>query len=154
MKLTIETTGQPQLIRALDNVERGFTDLDQSGIWKKVQSEFFKVEKELFDSEGASGQSGAWEKLTDNYAKVKERQFGKLPILQRSKELFKSLTSETDNTIADFKADEATFGTSLPYSGAVHKKRPAISPTDDQITQICKPIQTELQQLIERERLS
>lgn len=105
---------------------RGFNKLentldDFSPVWKEVQTEFYKIEREQFDSEGRAGESGKFKPLSPAYERVKQAKFGSVPILTASGRLYKSLTSETSDSVVITNKQDAAFGTNLPYAQA-HQK--------------------------------
>lgn len=159
VKITIDVEGEQAVINAFQKVERGILDLRQLGTWKWVASEFYKVEKAQFGSEGSAGKSGKWKSLTSPYKEIKAKKWGDQPILQASGRLYKSLTANGADSVYEESNLELTLGSSLPYAG-YHQKgtrkmaaRPPISLNDEQITQITKPIQKKLEQLIDNAKL-
>jgi phage gpG-like protein len=160
MKLTITVEGVDEQIKGLEYVERGLVDFRQLGAWKAVASEFRKIEKEQFDSQGSKGASGKWAPLKTGYAAIKSARYGQQPILQASKKLYRSLTSEgAEGAVYEESATELTLGTSIPYAGHHQKgtrKMPArevISLTRDQQQRLVQPVHEKLKQLIANARL-
>jgi phage gpG-like protein len=80
--------------------------------------------------------------LSPRYARYKAKRYPGAPILVRTGRLFRSLTANTDDTIADIQPDHLTFGTRVPYA-LYHqlgtRKMPARPPI-----KLSKPIQTQL----------
>jgi phage gpG-like protein len=80
--------------------------------------------------------------LSPRYARYKAKRYPGAPILVRTGRLFRSLTTNTDDTIADIQPDHLTFGTRVPYA-LYHqlgtRKMPARPPI-----KLSKPIQTQL----------
>ena len=159
VKITIDVQGEKAVIDALQKVERGVLDLRQLGTWKWVASEFYKVEKAQFGSEGSAGKSGRWQNLTSPYKEIKAKKWGEQPILQASGRLYKSLTANNADSVYEESNLELALGSSVPYAG-YHQKgtrrmaaRPPISLNDEQIAQITKPIQKKLEQLIDNAKL-
>jgi phage gpG-like protein len=80
--------------------------------------------------------------LSPRYARYKAKHYPNAPILVRTGRLFRSLTTNTDDTIADIQPDHLTFGTRVPYA-LYHqlgtRKMPARPPI-----KLSKPIQTQL----------
>ena len=80
--------------------------------------------------------------LSPRYARYKAKHYPGAPILVRTGRLFRSLTTNTDDTIADIQPDHFTFGTRVPYA-LYHqlgtRKMPARPPI-----KLSKPIQTQL----------
>lgn len=159
VNITIEVEGMSATLAALDKVERGVLDLRQLGTWKWVQSEFFKIEKELFASEGASGQSGKWKELSSPYKEIKAKKWGNKPILQASGDMYKSLTATGGDNVYEESPLELTLGTKDPKAGYHQRgggrlpQRRAIDMTNEQVKQLVKPIQTKLEQLIDNAKL-
>jgi phage gpG-like protein len=114
IKLSVEVEGKAELSAELMAVDEIISDF--SPVWKGVQQEFFEIEREQFESEGAKGTTGAWKELSAAYSEIKVRKYGNLPILQASRRLFKSLTSQTSDSIAETSKTEAVFGTKLEYA--------------------------------------
>lgn len=159
MKFTIEVEGQRELLASFLMVQEGLVDLRQLGTWDRVQTEFYKVLKDQFGSEGAAGKAGKWKPLSPKYAKVKLRKYGALPILQATGKLYRAMTSQGGDSFVEKKAQEMTIGTKLPYA-AFHQRggkrlpqREIISLTDEQEKQITAPIQEKLKQLVANAKL-
>lgn len=158
MKFTVEVEGTEQLKAEFRGVESTVSDF--SPIWKGVQSEFFAIEKEQFNSEGGKGASGNWQALSPAYREIKQKRYGSKPILRATDRLFKSLTGETDDSIAQFGKTEAAFGTRLPYArrhqggGGRLPRREPISLSDKQKERIVKRIGKELLNRLKKSRLS
>ena len=112
LSVTIEQAGKDDAFRRLDALASALRDL--SDMWPDVRDEFFTIEQEMFDSEGASNASGGWEPLSAHYAAWKDANFG-TPILQRTGTLMASLTSDAADVV--MTADSLTVGTSIPYAG-------------------------------------
>lgn len=161
MQLNIEVEGANQLLASFLAVQKGIVDLRQLGTWDWVQSEYYKIVKAQFGSEGGAGLSGKWKPLTPKYRERKIKKYGDMPILQASGRFYKSMTSEgADGSITEKKPQELTLGSSVPY-GPYHQKgggslprREVISFTPDQEKRLVKPIETKLKQLIANAKLS
>ena len=154
----IEIEGMADLLAGFKTVEEGMIDFRQLGAWKGVQHEFYKIQKDIFGSEGSSGKTGKWKALSPNYAKVKQKKYGAMPILQATGKMYREFTSDTGNVTQT--AQEMTFRFSQPagyhMSKAARKKMPYRSSmefTDDQEKQIMKPVQDKLKQLIANAKL-
>jgi phage gpG-like protein len=154
----IEIEGMRELLASFKTVEEGMIDFRQLGTWKAVQSEFYKIEKDIFGSEGASGKTGKWKALSPAYAKVKQKRYGPLPILQATGAMYKQFTSDAGNVTQT--AQEMTFRFSQPagyhMSKAARKKMPYRSSmefTEAQEKQLMKPVQEKLKQLIANAKL-
>lgn len=158
--LLTSSSGRPFFTFEIDGVEefsRGFNRIEEElddlrSIWPEVAKQFYQIEHEQFDSEGAIGASGKWAALSVAYAKYKALKFPNQPIGRATTSLFDSLTNP-DAPGAIFKPErsELTIGTSIPYSRYFHKKRPAISPNEEQKRRIQKAIQAGLVAFVRRQ---
>lgn len=159
MKISFEVDGVQQTIRAFQQVERGVVDLRELGTWDWVQSEYYKVVKEVMDSEGSSGQSGRWKALTPKYAEVKRAKYGDKPILQASGEMYTSLTTSGGGAVVEKSAQEMTLGSRNPKAGWHNRgagrlpKRQIIDFTDEQKKRIVAPIEKKMRQLVDNAKL-
>jgi len=159
MKLEIEIEGMADLLARFKGIEAGMVDFRQLGTWDAVVSEFRKIEIEQFDSEGSKGAGGKWKALSTKYAVRKQKKWGGVPILQASGRLYKSLTSQTGDSVVEKTAQELTIGTSLKYAGYHQKgtrkmpQREPISFTEDQKRRLARPIQDKLRQLVANAKL-
>lgn len=108
----IKVEGQRELVRGFNQVAE--ISRDFRPVWQEIKPLIFQIERELFNSEGASGKSGKWRSLTTEYSEIKQKKFGSKSILKGSEALFKSLTSDTSDTIFETSEDELVFGSSLP----------------------------------------
>jgi phage gpG-like protein len=89
---------------------------DYRGIWPVIEDDFYAQEKDQFKTEGEEG-GEKWQALSPSYAGWKERHFPGKPILERTGNLMKSLTSGTDpNSIKIEGRKMLTLGTKLPYA--------------------------------------
>lgn len=155
MRFSIIVDGIPQFDRAFNRVSETVNDL--TPVWKAIEREFHKIEREQFDSEGARGASGKWKPLKPKYQKIKARNYPGKRILERTGKLRRSLTGETADTVSNIRSDNAEFGTSLPYALAHQRgsgrlpKREVISFSDAQKRRMMKGIQRELLMLIKRQ---
>ena len=159
MRVEITVEGSNQLIASFAQVEKGL-DFRELGTWDAVASEFYKIEKEQFDSEGGAGKSGKWKALKPEYAKRKQKKWGNVPILHASGEMMRSLTSRNaPGAVLEKTADELTLGTTIPYAGYHQRgskrlpKRPPVDPTDAQVDRLSKVIQGKMKQLIANAKL-
>lgn len=160
MKVEIKIEGSDELRAAFKTVESGMLDLRQLGTWDAVASEFYKIEKEQFASEGAAGKSGKWKQLSPDYAKIKLKRWGSVPILQASGETYRSLTSRgAAGSVLEKSAQELTIGTSIKKAGYHQRgnarlpQRKMIDFTDEQLKQLAKPIAGKMRQLVANARL-
>lgn len=72
----------------------------------------FHVEKELFESEGATGAHGAWEDRKDNFRHNDDGH----PILQASGRLMRSLTESGEENSFVMTPTGFGFGSQVPYA--------------------------------------
>lgn len=152
--VSIEVQGEEKLKVALTNMADAIEDL--TPYWGDVQQEFYKIEKQAFASEGASGQSGRWAALSPRYAVVKFKRWGAVPILTASGALRDSLTSETSGSIVRKEKDSLTVGSSIPY-GRYHQSgtrkmpaRPPISLNENQHAQLLRKLTRQLKERAQR----
>lgn len=138
-----EVDGVETLNRAFNRVDEFISDF--RGIWPRVATEFYQIEHEQFESEGAAGAAGKWAPLSPAYKQWKETHFPGQPILRLSNALFDAMTSpDALDSIYRPDRDELTIGAKLPY-GRVHQRtRPVISFTEQQKRRIQKAIQAGL----------
>lgn len=79
-------------------------------------------ERDLFESEGATGRHGAWQELEESTKEQKESQAQYPEILRRTDALFDSLTDSSDeNAIRQIGPGFLRFGSKLPYA-EIHQK--------------------------------
>lgn len=140
IRLRAEVLGEVVFDRAFSRLDR----LDDfRPIWPPVIAEFYAIEQEQFDSEGAAGASGKWRALSKAYGEWKEVHYPGAPILQREGDLVASLTDpEAAGAILQPREDELIIGTSIPYA-RVHQRtgRPPVSPSEAQKRRIQKAVQ-------------
>lgn len=152
VQFTVTVDGEDQLIRSFNRL-RAIPE-DMTRVWNQVRPVFFAIEREQFRTEGAAGRSGKWKSLSSPYKEIKRKEFGDLPILQRTKALVRSLTGNTPDTISITGPSEAFFGTSLDR-GRYHQRgnsrlpqRKVIDPSDSQLRDLQKAIQRGLVNII------
>lgn len=151
-RFRIEVAGEEVFNRAFNRID-SLSDLRP--IWPNVIREFYLIEAEQFESEGAAGASGRWAPLSDVYAKYKAVAYPDKPILQAEDDLMKSLTDpEALGAILRPDEQELTIGSSVPYAMA-HQHgtrkmpaRPPISFSEAQKRRIQKSIQVGLVRFI------
>jgi phage gpG-like protein len=148
LKLNIEVIGATAWNGAFIGVTKHIEDM--RGVWAAIQSSMFRIFGEQFASEGGAGASGKWAALTHPYAALKAEKYGDMPILQASGKMMSSLTSNTEDTVAEFEPQGAVFGTSLKYArfhqtGTKRMKaRPIVALSQEQSRFLHKEIQKEL----------
>jgi phage gpG-like protein len=157
LNFKIEVEGQAAFNRGFNEVTETISDL--TPIWKPVQREFHKIEREQFESEGSKGASGQWQQLSQPYEQIKLEKYGSKPILEATGRLKRSLTEENSDSIAEFGRQDAAFGTSVPY-GRFHQKgndrlpaRAVISLSDRQKERLARAMRREIVSLLKRSAL-
>lgn len=157
MKIEFQVDGEIATIAAFAEVQGGIADLRKNATWLRVQQAYYKAVKEVFASEG--GKSGKWAGLSSPYKAIKAKKYGNVPILQRTKRLYRSMTQMGGEAIVNKQATEMTLGSNVPYGGYHQRgtsKMPArkvIDFSDEQQTAILKPIGDSLKQLVANARL-
>lgn len=136
---------------------RAFNRLDSLSnlrpLWPEVIREFYAIEFEQFETEGAAGASGKWAALSDVYARYKAKAYPDQPILRAENDLFASLTDpEAPDAVLRPEREQLVIGTKVPYA-SVHQKgsakrrmpaRPPISFSEAQKRRLQKSIQSGL----------
>ena len=156
MKIEFQVDGVAETIAAFAEVQGGIADLRKNATWLRVQQAYYKVVKSIFASEGGRSK---WAALSSPYKEIKQKKYGNMPILQRTKRLYKSMTQMGGEAIVDKQATEMTLGSSVPYGGYHQRgtsKMPArkiIDFTDAQQAEILKPIGDSLRQLVANAKL-
>jgi phage gpG-like protein len=124
----VAVTGENELLAALTALNAEFRDMRP--VWPKVSLVFDRMERDQFVGQGV-GSAGGWKALSPAYAKWKAVHFPGKPILFRTGDLVRSLTSPFDeNAIFDMTPDSLSRGSKLPYVAPVHALRPVIDPTE------------------------
>lgn len=150
-----EVAGVETLNRAFNRIEDFISDF--RSVWPSVAQEFYRIEVEQFDSEGAAGASGKWTPLSPAYARFKAKEFPGEPILQASHHMIDSLTDpDALDAIYLPEPTQLTIGTKDPKALAHHRgrgrlpARPVISMSEAQKRRLQKAIQRELVQFTRR----
>lgn len=152
-RLRAEIFGEEIFNRAFNRIDSIGNDLRP--LWPEVIREFYLIEREQFESEGAAGASGKWAALSNVYAKYKQVAFPNQPILRAEDDLFRSLTEpEAPMAILRPEQDQLVIGTSDPK--AIHHQRgtrkmparPPISFGEGQKRRLQKSIQSGLVRFI------
>lgn len=159
MKVEITVEGAQDLAARFAIVEKGL-DFRELGTWDAVASEFYKIEKEQFESEGSAGASGKWKALTPKYAARKQKKYGPVPILTASGEMRRSLTNRgAPGSVLEKSADELVIGTTIAKAGYHQRgsgrlpQRKPIDPSESQVSRLSAVIQGKMKQLIANARL-
>lgn len=149
IRFSASVDGVEAINRAFNRVDQYISDF--RNIWPYVTTEFYQIEKEQFDSEGAAGASGKWAPLSPAYKKWKEIHFPGQPILKLTNALSDALTSpDALDSIYRPERDQLTIGAKVPYGRAHQKTRPPMSFTESQKRRITKAIQRGLVEFTRR----
>lgn len=143
VNFSIVVDGEVEFSRTFERHDAALDDFRP--IWKGVVPEFRKIQREQFATEGAAGRSGKWKPLTPKYAAWKRRYYGNLPILQRTKRLFKALTTKTSDSVVEISKNELVLGTDIEYFKYHQRKGPrqrrVIDMSEAQLRRVQKTIQ-------------
>jgi|GEM_PF-730631 len=113
-RFKMDIAGEVQLDRGIARFAEGVGDYRP--IWPVIADDFYAEEKEQFASEGSAG-GEAWTPLSPAYAGWKEVHFPGMPIMQRTGDLERSLTSAGDpNSVRVETRKALTLGTRVPYA--------------------------------------
>lgn len=113
-RFRLDIAGEVQMDRGIARFADGVSDYRP--IWPVIEDDFYALEKDQFKSEGAEG-GERWKALSPAYGAWKEAKFPGKPILQRSGDLVKSLTSPNDpNGVRIEEREVLTLGTQVPYA--------------------------------------
>jgi phage gpG-like protein len=89
---------------------------DYRPIWGVIADDFYALEHDQFRSEGKEGGEG-WQELSPEYAGWKQAHFPGKPILERTGDLLRSLTSGKDpNAVRVEERKTLTLGSKVPYA--------------------------------------
>jgi len=108
--------GEAQIDRTLERFELGAQDA--SPAWEKMAESFLRAERRQFKSEGAYA-SGGWAPLSPRYAAWKATHYPGKPILRRTDDLWRSLT--TGPAIRYISAHQMILGSDVEY-GKYHQR--------------------------------
>jgi phage gpG-like protein len=146
MRFTVDVDGLPMFDRAFNRLD-SLNDLRP--LWPEVISEFYLIEQEQFDTEGAAG-GQKWAPLSPAYREWKEIHYPGEPILQREHDLINSLTDpEAPDAILEPREDELIIGSKVPYARIHQRKgRPPISFSEQQKRRLQKALQRGLVQFV------
>jgi phage gpG-like protein len=113
-RFRLEIAGAVAMDRGIARFADGISDYRP--IWPVIEDDFYAQEKDQFRSEGVEG-GEKWEPLSAAYAGWKEAAFPGKPILQRTGDLYESLTNP--NSVNGVRREERktlTLGSTLPYA--------------------------------------
>lgn len=111
--ITLDLTGLPQWQALTQQMIARAQDLRP--VFEVMHDAWVTEEIEQFTTEG--GYFGEpWAPLNPAYAERKRKQYGALPILIRTGRLLKSFIGEGGEHIKRITADEAEFGSAVPYA--------------------------------------
>lgn len=158
--ISVDIVGERELLEALGTVEKGMLNLNQLGVWKRVQSVFYKTVTAIFESGGGASAAGQWAPLSSKYAAVKNRLYGgPTRVLIASGGMYRSLTSPGGNAVVEMGPQEATFGSRDPKSrwhndgSGRNPRRPIFEFTEEQKEGFAEPIKEKLKQLVDNAKL-
>ena len=113
-RFRLEIAGQVQMDRGIARFADGVTDYRP--IWPVFEDDFYAQEKAQFKTEGDEG-GEKWQELSASYGAWKEAHYPGKPILQRTGDLYASLTSGTDpNAVKREERKTLTLGSRIPYA--------------------------------------
>lgn len=118
-------------------------------IWRDLLPVLRQTMLEQFQGKGV-GPDGAWKPLTEKYARWKAKKYPGMPILQRTGDTFRALTTATGNSIVVIGQTSMIFGVALPYpiyhqrGGKNLPRRPIFDLNESQKTRISKAVQARL----------
>jgi phage gpG-like protein len=113
-KIKYELKGMAKIKNGIIKLRRGFANL--MPVWPAIRDEFYRIEKKRFETSN----KGRWRPLSPGYAAWKAKHYPGKPIMVRSGDLKKTLTSMTTGTIYNPSKREVTLGTKIKYALAQH----------------------------------
>lgn len=155
LNLSFEVEGVEVLARQFRQVGEIASDL--TPVWGDVKSKFFEFESDQFQSSGGAGASGQWKPLSAAYEARKTAKYGTFALLAganiRTERLYKSLTTDTPDTVYQPEKQSLTLGTTVPYARFVQAARPVIDLSDKQKKELGKAIKGGLMPQLRRTTL-
>jgi phage gpG-like protein len=113
-RFRLEIAGEVQMDRGIARFAEGVSDYRP--IWAMVEDDFYALEKRQFETQGAEG-GDAWPELSAQYGAWKAEHFPGKPILERSGDLVRSLTSPNDPMGVRIEERKSlTLGSRVPYA--------------------------------------
>ena len=117
-RFRLEIAGEVAMDRGIARFADGVADYRP--IWPSIEEDFYLQVKDQFKTQGTEG-GEAWQELNPEYAQWKEVHYPGMPILQRTGDLYNSLTSSTDpNAVLEEGRKSLTLGSRVPY-GIYHQ---------------------------------
>lgn len=115
MDLTLEVYGEK--IVARDILRVGEHAQDMRPAWDHIAGQLRDYERDLFDSEGASGPNGKWDELADSTKAFKAANNLDPRIMHATLRLRESLTDSASNGDQEYISTPTfmVFGTKVPY---------------------------------------
>lgn len=113
-RFRLDIAGEIQMDRGIARFADGVADYRP--IWPVIEDDFYALEKDQFQTEGAEG-GERWRELSAATAAWKEVHFPGTRILERTGDLERSLTNPNDpNTVRVEERKTLTLGTRVPYA--------------------------------------
>jgi len=113
-RFRLEIAGEVAMDRGIARFADGIADYRP--IWPVIEDDFYAQEKDQFRSEGEEG-GDKWSELSPDYAAWKEGHYPGKPILQRTGDLYDSLTNpNSTNAVRREERKSLTLGSTLPYA--------------------------------------
>lgn len=146
--VTIDEVGLDQIVTRLTALAEFVAD-PITPAKAEIVEWFHKVEKEQFSSEGSAGSTGKWPKLEDRYAAWKSKHYPGAKILERTRRLLESLTTENGDSIIESSPNQLILGSNVPY-GIYHQKgkRPPIAVSNRQAAELVEIVRRTLWQKV------
>jgi phage gpG-like protein len=113
-RFRLDIAGEVQMDRGIARFADGVADYRP--IWSVIEDDFYSLEARQFKTQGEQG-GDAWAPLSEAYSGWKEAHYPGKPILERTGDLMKSLTSAKDpNAVCVEERKTLTLGTRIPYA--------------------------------------
>jgi phage gpG-like protein len=121
LRLSLDVAGEKIIDRTLAGIGDQAEDLRPA--FEAIGDVFLAAERRQFTSEGAFG-SGGWAPLSQPYATWKARHYPGKPILRRTDDLWRSLT--TGPAVRVIKPQYLALGTDVEYAKYHQKGKPPL----------------------------
>jgi phage gpG-like protein len=113
-RFRLELAGEVAMDRGIARFADGVADYRP--VWPVIEDDFYAQIKDQFKTEGAEG-GEKWAPLSPEYAGYKEAHFPGKPILQRTGDLYESLTNPNSaNGVRKEERKTLTLGSTIPYA--------------------------------------